>query len=255
MLILLPPSEGKSDPAEGAAPVDLADLAFADRLTESRAGLLDALSALGEIDRDDAVGMLGVSKGQAGEVDRDAVLRQAPAGPAADVYTGVLYDRLDLPGLPKAARKRAAESLLIASGLWGVVRPEDRIPNYRLPAKAKLPGIGGLAAFWRPGLERALGEAGLDEAGGTVLDMRSGAYASFWKPRNARLLPVRPFTEVDGVRKAVSHMAKATRGEVARLVLSAKAMPSDPGEVAELLRDEGLEVELSGESLDVIESG
>ena len=199
--------------------------------------------------------MLGISPGQASEVDRNAGLRKAPAGPAAEVYTGVLYDRLDLPGLSARAAKRAAESVLIASGLWGFLRPEDRIPNYRFPAKAKLPGIGGLAAFWRPALGEALADAGLDEPGGTVLDMRSGAYAAFWKPSNADLVPVRPFTEVDGVRKAVSHMAKATRGDVARIVLEAGRMPNGAEEVAELLASEGMGVELSEAGLDVIVPG
>ena len=255
MLILLPPSEGKADPPAGSPPLELGELAFAADLTEARSGLLEALSGLGKIDRAEAVGMLGISPGQADEVDRDAALAGAPAGPAAEVYTGVLYDHLDIPGLPAQAKRRASESLLIASGLWGVIGPGDRIPNYRLPAKAKLPGIGGLAAWWRPHLGRALSEAGFDEPGGTILDMRSGAYASFWKPRKARLVPVRPFTEVDGVRKAVSHMAKATRGDVARLVLAASEMPADAEGVAALLRDEGLTVELSEDSLDVIEAG
>ena len=255
MLILLPPSEGKADPPADSPPLDLDELAFAGEVTEARSGLLEALAGLGKLDRAEAVGMLGISPGQADEVDRDVALRGAPAGPAAEVYTGVLYDHLEIPGLPARARRRASENLLIASGLWGVLRPGDRIPNYRLPAKAKLPGIGGLAAWWRPHLDRTLAGAGFDEPGGTILDMRSGAYASFWKPRNARLVPVRPFAEVGGVRKAVSHMAKATRGDVARLVLSAKKMPADAEGVAALLRDEGLTIELSKDSLDVIESG
>lgn len=255
MLILLPPSEGKADPPAGSPPLDLAELAFAGELTEARSGLLKALAGLGKIDRAEAVGVLGISPGQADEVDRDAALGDAPAGPAAEVYTGVLYDHLDIPGLPARAKRRASEGLLIASGLWGLIGPGDRIPNYRLPAKAKLPGIGGLAAWWRSHLDRALAGAGFDEPGGTILDMRSGAYASFWRPRNARLVPVRPFTEVDGVRKAVSHMAKATRGDVARLVLTAKKVPADAEAVASLLRSEGLTVELSEDSLDVIEVG
>lgn len=255
MLILLPPSEGKADPSPGSPPVDPGGLAFADSLGGLRDRLLDELAGLSTIDREEAVSMLGVSPGQADEVDRDAGLLEAPAGPASEVYTGVLYDRLDLPGMPARASRRAAKSVLIASGLWGMLRPDDRIPNYRLPAKAKLPGIGGLAAFWRSQLDQALGGAGFDEPDGIVLDMRSGAYASFWKPRKAALLPVRPFTEVDGVRKAVSHMAKATRGDVARIVLTAGRMPEDAGEVVELLKAEGMEVELTGEGLDVTVGG
>jgi cytoplasmic iron level regulating protein YaaA (DUF328/UPF0246 family) len=63
----------------------------------------------------------------------DPSLRGAPTAPAAEVYTGVLYQRLQLPGLPAKARRQ----VLIASMLWGVVRPDDRIPHYRLPPKER----------------------------------------------------------------------------------------------------------------------
>jgi uncharacterized protein len=183
MLILLPPSEGKAKPETGGS-MDLGSLVFAEELGERREQVLDAL---------------------------DPSLREAPAAPAAEVYTGVLYGRLELPKLPKRARSR----VLIASALWGFVRPDDRIPHYKLSPKTRLEGIGAPAAFWRP----ALAEAMPDQAGELVVDMRSGAYSSFWKPQRATQLGVRAFTEQNDERKAVSHMAKAVRGEVARALL------------------------------------
>src|SRR5690242_20123767 len=121
MLILLPPSEGKAAPSSGK-PVSLEALAFAAELTESRLKLLAALEQLAAEPRERAVEKLAVSPGQADEVEVDAKLRGAPAAPAAEVYTGVLYDRLVLPALPKRAQQR----VLIASALWGVLRPADR---------------------------------------------------------------------------------------------------------------------------------
>lgn len=220
MLILLPPSEGKSQP-EGGEPVDLGSLAFADELGERRKAVIDAL---------------------------DPALGKAPAAPAAEVYTGVLYQRLDLAGLTAAARRRAARRVLIASALWGFVRPEDRIPSYKLPPSTKLDGIGPLAAYWRG----ALAEAMPDERGETIVDMRSGAYVAAWKPARATLLAVRAFREQDGERKAVSHMAKAVRGDVARALLLAKREPKTPDEVAAVAADAGFMVELTPMSLDVI---
>jgi cytoplasmic iron level regulating protein YaaA (DUF328/UPF0246 family) len=243
MLILLPPSEGKTAPMTGP-PVDLEALAYAGELTESRRKLLGALAALAELPLERAVSMLAVSTGQAGEVAVDAELSSAPAAPAAAVYTGVLYDRLRLPELPKRAQGR----VLIASALWGVVRPGDRIPYYRFSAKAKLDGIGGLATFWRPALTAALP----DEDGTLVVDMRSGAYAAAWKPKRATLLAVRAFSETKGKRKPVSHMAKAVRGEVARVLLEAKRPPADPEAAAQLVTAAGFTVELTPGNLDVI---
>jgi cytoplasmic iron level regulating protein YaaA (DUF328/UPF0246 family) len=216
MLVLLPPSEGKTEP-EAGAPVDLGALAFADQLGERRQELLDAL---------------------------DPGLREAPAAPAAEVYTGVLFQRLELPRLSAKARRR----VLIASALWGMVRPDDRIPYYRLPPKEKPKGIGPLARFWRPALAEALPDA----EGDLVVDMRSGAYSTMWKPKQATLLPVRAFSESGGERKAVSHMAKAVRGDVARALLVAKKTPADPDAAAALAREAGFTVELNDGSLDVI---
>jgi len=216
MLVLLPPSEGKAEPGKGE-PVDLDGLAFVEVLSEHREAVLDAF---------------------------DPALRKAPAAPAAEVYTGVLFKRLELPRVPAKARRR----VLIFSALWGVVRPDDRIPYYKLPPKAKLKKIGAPAAFWRPVLSEALP----DEEGELIVDMRSGAYASFWKPKWATLLPVRAFSERDGERKVVSRMAKASRGDVARALLSAKKPPRDPEGVAALAEAAGLRVELNDGSLDVI---
>src|SRR6476469_5272027 len=99
MLILLPPSEGKAAPEQGE-PVDLSALAFAAELGERREKLLDALERLGGRPVGTATKALGISAAQAGEVAIDAALREAPAAAAAEVYSGVLYERLDLSGLP-----------------------------------------------------------------------------------------------------------------------------------------------------------
>jgi uncharacterized protein len=216
MLVLLPPSEGKSHPEAGGS-VDLGSLPFAERLSERREELLDAL---------------------------DPQLRKTPAAPAAEVYTGVLFKRLELPQLPAKVRRR----VLIASALWGVVRPDDRIPYYKLPPKQKFDGIGPLAKYWRP----ALAEVLPDEEGELIVDMRSAAYSTIWKPKRATLLAVCAFTEEKGERKAVSHMAKAVCGDVARVLLEAKKAPSDPKGAALIAEAAGFTVELNDGTLDVI---
>jgi hypothetical protein len=243
VLILLPPSEGKAAPSEGE-PLDLDSLAFAERLGERRARLLDALERLRTVSTSRALRQLAISKGQVREIAVDAALRSAPTAPAAEVYAGVLYDHLRLLELPAGAQRH----VLIASALWGVVRPEDRIPYYRFSAKARLARIGPPATWWRG----ALTEAMPDELGDLVVDMRSSAYADAWKPKRATLLAVRAFRESDGVRKPVSHMAKAVRGEVARALLLAKVPPADPAAAAAIARAAGFDVELAAGSLDLI---
>lgn len=254
MLILLPPSEGKTPPVRGL-PLDLSKLAFSPELDGPRERLVGALEKLAGRPRDKAVAVMGFSPGQAGEIELNARLGSAPTAPAREVYSGVLYERLGLAGPGSRAGKRAERHVLVTSGLWGMLRPGDPIPYYRLSMKPKLTRVGGLAAFWRKPLAAAMAGSGFDEPGKLVLDLRSGAYASVWKPRHADLLAVRGFTETGGRRKAISHMAKAIRGDVARLVLGASRMPDDAEGVADLLSAAGLRVELGARTIDVIEDG
>ncbi|MFY1669740.1 peroxide stress protein YaaA [Plantactinospora sp. WMMB334] len=240
MLILLPPSEGKTAPRTGR-PVDPAALSQP-ALTPGRERALDALVALcAGPDRDRARKVLGLSPGQDEELDRNARLRTAPAQPAAKVYTGVLYDALGLGTLPGPARARARRSVLVCSGLWGVVRLDDRIPAYRCAVGANLPGAGGLAAYWRGLLDPVLTEAA---GAGPVLDLRSSGYAAMWRPTGRlaeRTVTVRVLHEqvVEGVprRSVVSHFNKASKGRLVRDLLLAGAAPRSVGRLVEALRD------------------
>jgi len=42
---------------------------------------------------------------------------------------------------------------------------------------------------------------------------------------------IKVFTEVDGVRKVITHMSKKTRGEVTRVLLLSKSVPTNPHEL------------------------
>lgn len=216
MLVLLPPSEGKTAPGTRRRPVDLATLSWAD-LAPARAGLLDALAAASA--RPDAAALLGVGPSLAGEVARNTTLRAAPAAPAGEVYTGVLFDALDLATLSPTGRRRAARRLVVVSALWGALRPSDRIPAYRLSMATTLPGVGPLATFWRPLLDGPLTEAA---GNGLVVDCRSSTCQAAWAPRGRtaeRTVAVRVLREHLGGRTVVSHMAKLTRGQVTRHLL------------------------------------
>jgi uncharacterized protein len=215
MPILLPPSEGKAEPARGK-PVELDALAFAEVLGPLRKRLVGTV---------------------------DPGLLDAPAARAAKVYTGVLYGELDLGSLPAAARRRANSQVLIASGLWGLLRPTDRIPHYKLPIGTAVPPVGALAAAWRPLVADAL--AALDTPRQLFVDCRSGSYSTVWRPSRAKLVEVNAFRESpDGTRQPISHMAKATRGRVARAALLADQLPRTPDALLATVTAAGLPAEL-----------
>jgi cytoplasmic iron level regulating protein YaaA (DUF328/UPF0246 family) len=240
VLILLPPSEGKAGSGSGG-PLDLAELSLPS-LTPARERVLESLVALcSGADDERARAVLGLSPGQAGEVLRNGRLRKAPAAAAGEVYTGVLYDALDLASLSATAYRLVERSVLVFSGLWGAVRLGDRIPPYRCSIGVKLPGLGGLGAYWRGALTAALTDVAGD---GLVLDLRSGVYAAMWTPRSetaARTAVIRVLHErvVNGAvtRSVVSHFNKATKGRLVRDMATAGAEPGTPVDLATALRD------------------
>ncbi|GGK61310.1 YaaA family protein [Ornithinimicrobium pekingense] len=225
MLILLPPSESKATRARGAAlrPEELS----ASSLGPQRARVIAALTEVSG--REDAAEALGVSPSLAEEVGRNTRLLTAPTLPARDLYTGVLYDALDLASLDPSSARRATRRLRVVSALYGLVRMTDRLAPYRLSMSVNLPGVGPLAGAWRPHLEQVLPE---DAGRGLVMDCRSSTYAAAWVPQGdlaTRWVTVR----VPGA----THMAKHTRGLVARALCEEPSDPRRPAALVPLLRD------------------
>ncbi|MBQ1080492.1 MULTISPECIES: peroxide stress protein YaaA [unclassified Nocardiopsis] len=246
MFILLPPSEGKATSGEGP-PLDPGSLTLPE-LTENRERVVAALTELCSGPEDAAREVLGLSLSQTDALKRNLDLTTAPTLRAADLYTGVLYDRLGLPGLLAEHGAAARERVLVFSGLWGVVGPADQLPPYRLSMGVKLPPLGALGTYWRGAMTGSLGD--LTE-GRLLVDCRSAAYAAAFRPTGAaaeRTVAVRVLREreVDGVtkRSVVSHMAKATRGDIARVLVSENVQADSPEELVTALRDLGHTVEL-----------
>lgn len=247
MLILLPPSEGKTAARRGKA-LDLATLDFP-TLTEPRERVIDALVELCEGDPEVAAKTLGVGSTQLDLVTLNRGLRSAPTQRADGVYTGVLYDALDVATLSAAAKRRATARVAVTSSVFGLVRPSDRIPAYRLSGDTSLPGLGPVAGVWR----EHLGPVVTDAVGsGLLVDLRSGTYVSFWKPTGVRSATVRVLHEHQGTRKVVSHFNKATKGRIVRGLLEAGADPRTPAKLADALRDLGWYVEEQDGRLDVV---
>lgn len=244
MFVLLPPSETKA-PGGTGAPLDLTTITFPE-LIDAREQLLQHLTSLC-LNVPAARVTLGVSAAKDNEITATATLRTAPTMPALLRYTGVLFEALDVPGLPRAARRRAGERLLIQSALFGILGGDDAVPAYRLSAGSTIPGIGGIAPFWRSRLSIPM--KALERP---VIDLRSGAYAAFAPIPDA--IKVRVVTEnAAGQRTVVSHFNKATKGLLARALVTTRAEIGSISAVARVARTAGLRIERTGDnSLEIV---
>ncbi|MDE0572913.1 peroxide stress protein YaaA [Demequina sp. B12] len=250
MLILLPPSEGKTSPLSGD-PVDLTALSHPG-LTAARERVGAALVKVSS--QRNAYEVLGVGPSLASEVERNLTLWDNPADVAARVYTGILYDAAGASAWTPAELTRAHERVRIVSALWGAVSPADRIPAYRLSMSTSLGRIGALASFWRQHLASELSH---DADGRLIVDCRSAAYVAAWRPSHTPWLSVRVERELHGKRTVVSHMAKHTRGVLAGALVRADAPPETPSELADVARslDGVIDVAVSDSELTIVVGG
>src|SRR5690606_7819310 len=124
-------------------------------LNPERRALIDALqAALNESDEAALERLFGIK----GETLEEAVrvnleVYASPLLAAVDRYgPGVMYEAMEFGALPTGAQRRLLENGIIFSGMFGLLRPDDLIPNYRLKMDASLPSIGKVSRYWRPSL-------------------------------------------------------------------------------------------------------
>lgn len=141
--------------------------------------------------------------------------KQAMFAFAGDTYTG-----LDSASFDAADCDYAQGHLRILSGLYGLLRPMDRIQPYRLEMGSRLANNSGptLYAYWDNKLTKALDDA---SQGNVVVNLAS---AEYFKAANEKALAspvVTPSFKEDrnGELKMIGFFAKQARGAMARYIV------------------------------------
>ena len=222
--ILLPPSEGKSPGGNPFAP-DMFDYRssstfnYFNDLNPERRKLINQLQAAIE-ENENLEALFGVKGDHLDEaIAANSSVFKAPLMSALDRYSpGVLFKSMDFIGLPTGAQRRLLENSIIFSGLFGLLRPDDLIPNYRLRMDASLPEIGKVSTYWRPYLSALLNETVKDHF---VWNMLPKIHKDAWVDEHTyrQMVEVQFFNEENGERKAVSHGVKPLRGQMVNFVV------------------------------------
>ena len=200
--ILLAPSESKK--RGGTEPFVLESLLF-DTITPYRSDLIALYNAiLQKAEMRELSKMFGLKK------ESDILLHRKMIGEglamkAIERYTGVAFDYLKYPELSKKAQAYIDTHVILFSNLFGPIRAEDKIPEYRLKQGERVGDIQ-VEKFYREH-SADLMEVYLQDD--EILDLRAGFYDKFYKPN-------RPYTTLKFIKngKVVSHWAKAYRGIV-----------------------------------------
>ena len=212
--LLLPPSEGKAIGGDG--PTWSAELGRFVELEARRSTLVRRLARL----RGGNEKLLGVGgKHLAAARLANSSLAASQSLPAWRRYTGVVWDGLDVASLPTDARRRAMSSVVVVSGLLGLVALDDPTPDYRLKIGASLAPYGKLATWWRPVLAESLTTWGAHRF---IVDLLPNDHRAACSTAEMDGVSV-TFVERNG--KFAGHDAKMAKGRLARHLLTSTGHP------------------------------
>ncbi|MFK7944066.1 MAG: peroxide stress protein YaaA [Paracoccaceae bacterium] len=144
--------------------------------------------------------------------------------PAALAFGGDTYVGLDATSLDVADMAFAQDHLRILSGLYGLLRPMDKIQPYRLEMGSRLATKRGdsLYAYWGSRLAKALNTEAEALGTDTLINCASQEYFGAVDRKTLKLRIIEPvFLEnKNGVEKTVSFFAKKARGAMARFAIT-----------------------------------
>jgi cytoplasmic iron level regulating protein YaaA (DUF328/UPF0246 family) len=142
---------------------------------------------------------------------------------AAFAFAGDVYEGLGARELDAAALAVAQNHLRILSGLYGLLRPLDRIQPYRLEMGTRLKTRRGstLYDFWGDRISKCLNADAEGHEDPTLVNLASQEYFGAVDARALRLQVVTPqFRESrDGESRIISFFAKKARGGMARFAI------------------------------------
>lgn len=142
---------------------------------------------------------------------------------AAFAFAGDVYEGLQARALSPTGLEFAQRHIRILSGLYGLLRPLDRIQPYRLEMGTRLKTRRGssLYDFWGDRISKQLNADGEGLHEPTLVNLASQEYFGAVDARALKLPVVTPNfrEEKDGESRIISFFAKRARGTMARFAI------------------------------------
>lgn len=142
---------------------------------------------------------------------------------AITAFKGDVYIGLDVQTLDNDDLKFANEHIRILSGLYGILKPFDRMQAYRLEMGTRLENKSGtnLYHFWGDTISKALNKELKEQDSGIILNLASNEYfkAVDQKKLKAKVINVDFREEENGELKFKSFFAKKARGLMSRYII------------------------------------
>ena len=200
MKILIPPSEGK-------AKVRALDTLFRDTNFEFAKYTQQIVDLLCLIENEDLTSVYGTTQDKAIMFHRqNQDVFNSKCVPAIERYTGVVYNHIDWSTLSVKAKNYMKKNILIFSGLFGLLRPDTLIPDYKLKMN-----VLSLKNLWGPIISEYLKDEDV------IFDLLPQVHRKAYTP-NKNTIQVDFLVQSKGKTSAAGHFGKAVKGQFIRFL-------------------------------------
>lgn len=129
-----------------------------------------------------------------------------------DRYSGVMFKAINYSDFTKVQKSNFDSSVLFIDGLFGVLKPQDQIPNYKLKITSKVDGLS-IAKYWKEKLNSFFEKEFKDKI---IIDILPLAHRKVINYSSAKELYKINFFDKIGPNKYknAGHFSKQLKGEL-----------------------------------------
>ena len=200
MIILAPPSEGKSSKNTVNEKFIETNYIFKDRVEK-------ILSILNKLDEKKIVSTYSTTLDKARVLHKNNLnIFDQGCSKAIERYTGVVFKNIDWDSLDLISKNYLNENLRIVSGLFGILKPDSLIPNYKLKMN-----VLSLTDFWKNDISNQLKNEEL------ILDLLPATHRKALNTEN-NIVSINFVINKNGKLVQSAHSGKVVKGKFIRFL-------------------------------------
>ena len=208
MLILIPPSEGKSSKNSSNTKFKETNFIFENEVKTIQKKLQNLSDA--ELEKTYGVNLEKAKK--LNSLNLNAMENNCSY--SIERYTGVVYNQIDWKNLSDESQSYFEKNIRIFSGLFGIVAPKTLIPDYKL----KMSSLS-LTKFWLPILTKYLSKEDI------IIDLLPQIHSKSYSHENIFRIDFKIIK--DGKLKSAGHMGKVVKGQFIKFLCEIQAKGLD----------------------------
>ena len=208
MLILIPPSEGKSSKNSSNTKFKDTNFIFENEVK----AIQKQLSNCNDDELQKIYGVTLQKAKQLNELNLNALENNCSY--SIERYTGVVYNQIDWQNLSDESKSYFEKNIRIFSGLFGIVTPKTLIPDYKLKMNSL-----SLTKFWLPILTKHLSKEDI------IIDLLPQIHSKSYSHENIVRIDFKIIK--DGKLKSAGHMGKVVKGQFIKFLCEIQAKDLD----------------------------